>query len=161
MAARDILFMGVMIFAVGLGFFIFHFSMNTMVDEMVGTSAINSSNATVTALNASSALTSRLDYVVFGLFIGFVLGLIISSWFIGGNPIYMFIYFLVVMITVVISTVLSNVWEEVTAMTIFGVTIAAFPITNNLITNGPVYLAVAGILGMIVMFGKPLAQQEY
>lgn len=160
MAARDVLLMGVMLFALGLGFFIFHYAMNNTVDSMLATSVINSSNATVTSLEGTAALTNRLDYVIFGVFIGFLLGIIITGWFIGGHPIYMFIYFLVVMMAVVVSTVLSNVWEEVTAMTIFGTTIASFPITNNLLTNGPVYLAIVGIIGMIVMFGKPFLQQE-
>lgn len=160
MAARDVILMGVIIFALGIGFFVFHYAFNTTVDQLVATSAINSSNATVTSLQGAQALTARLDYVIFGVFIGFILGIIITGWFVGGNPVYMFIYFLVVTLAVIVATVLSNVWEEVTSMVVFGTTIGEFPITNNLITNAPLYLAVVGILGMIVMFGKPFIQRE-
>ena len=160
MAARDILYFAVILFALGLAFFVFHFAMNNVVTEMIGTSAINSSNTTVTVLTATGELTNRLDYVIFGVFIGFLLGIIISGWFVGGNPIFMFIYFLVVVMAVIVCTVLANVWEEVTANVIFGTTIASFPIANNLILNSPLYIAIVGILGMIVMFGKPFIQQE-
>lgn len=160
MAARDIILMGVLIFAFGLGFFIFHYVMNTTVTQLTAVPVINSSNSTMTALNSIDDLTNRLDYVVFGVFIGFVLGIIITGWFIGGNPIYMFIYFLLVIMSVIFSTILANVWEETTSMVIFGTTIVNFPITNNLILNGPIYLAIVGVVGMIVMFGKPFIAQE-
>jgi len=160
MSAADVLMIGVLIFAFGLGFFVVNYMMDNVVDDMVGMSQINSSNATVTALESVKDTAARMDYVVFGLFIGLVLGLIVTSWFIGGNPMFMFIYFIVWVIAVVITTVLANTWETVTDMVIFGTTITDFPLTNNLMLYLPIYIAVVGFIGFVIMFAKPYMQGE-
>ena len=160
MAAKDVILIGVMVFMFAIGFFVVYNITNTVTTTMMGISAINESEAAVEALEGSQAVSARMDYVIFGVFIGLVLALIISGWFIGGNPIFMVIYFLVVVMGVVLSTVLSNVWETVSSASIFGTTVSAFPITNNLMTNLPLYLAVIGFLGIIVMFAKPYFSQQ-
>lgn len=160
MSAQDVLMIGVLIFAFGLGFFVVNFMMDQVVTEMVAVPAINASNASVVAIESMQTTAARLDYVIFGLFIGLLLGLIITSWFIGGNPLFIFIYFIVWMIAVVISTVLSNTWETVTSMAIFGTTIVDFPLTNNLIAYLPIYIAVVGFIGFVIMFAKPYVQGE-
>lgn len=160
MAARDVLMVGVIIFVFALGFFIINFSMNTMVDGMIGVSEINESASAVSALEGVKGLMGRLDYIVTGLFIGLVLALIITGWFIGGIPIFMFMYFIVVVIGVLISTVMSNVWETFTSQAVFGTTISAFPVANNLMLNLPIYMAVVGFIGIVVMFAKPYFQGQ-
>lgn len=160
MASKDVLLVGVIIFAFALGFFVINYAMNTIVDDMVGISAINESNSTVQALQGVQGLMGRLDYIITGLFIGLVLALIITGWFIGGIPIFMFIYFIVVVIGVVVSTILSNVWETFTGSAVFGTTVNSFPIANNLMLNLPIYMAIVGFIGMVVMFAKPYFQNN-
>lgn len=162
MAAKDVLLVGVLVFVFAIGFFVVYNITHTVTDTMMGISAINESEAAVEALEGSQAVSDRMDYVIFGLFIGLVLALIITGWFIGGNPIFMVIYFLVIVMGVVLSTVMSNVWETTSTASIFGSTVSAFPITNNLMSNLPMYLAIVGFLGIIVMFAKPyFGQQVY
>jgi hypothetical protein len=155
MAARDIIVIMVVLFALGLGFFIMHFALNTTIDRMLSTPQINESNSTVTALQGSKTVTNRLDYVLFGVFIGLTLGLIITGYLIGSNPIFMFIYFLVVGIVVAISPILSNTWETVSTMSIFGVTLSYFPITNHIMLYLPIYMTIIGFIGFLAMFAKP------
>jgi hypothetical protein len=154
-SSEDVLLIGALIFVFGIGFFMVFFAMTQVTSQMVLIPEIASSQATVDVLNAQSNVINKMDYVIFGLFIGLVLGLIISGWFVGGHPIFMAIYFIVIVISVASSTVLSNVWETTTQASIFGATVANFPITNNLLTNLPIYLSAIGFLGMVVMFGKP------
>lgn len=158
--ATDVLMFGALVFAFGIGFFIFHFAANTVVDDMLATSAINSTNATVDALQSTKDMTERLDYIVFAVFIGLLIGLIVTGYLIGGHPVFMGMYFLVALIGVIISTVLANTWEEITAMAIFGTTITSFPISNQLIMNLPIYVAIAAFIGIIVMFAKPVVNVE-
>jgi len=160
MSAGDILMIGVLLFAFGLGFFVVNFMMDNVVDDMLGISVINATNGTVTSLESIKTTAARLDYVVFGLFIGLILGLIVTSWLIGGNPLFMFIYFIVWIIAVVISTILANTWETVTDMVIFGTTVADFPLTNNILLLLPIYIAVIGFIGFVIMFAKPYMQGE-
>ena len=155
MAAEDIIMAAVIVFMFAIGFFVVYSVTGSVTTQMMGISAINESEAAMEALEGSVAVSNRMDYVVFGVFIALVLGIIITGWFIGGNPIYMGIYFLVVVIGVVISTVLSNTWETVSQSSIFGSTVTHFLITNNIMTNLPLYIGIIGFVGIVVMFAKP------
>ena len=161
MAARDVILIGVLIFAFGVGFFILNFVMTNMVDEMSVITEINESNASLSAFEGITKVVNRLDYVVFGLFIGLVLALIITGWFVGGHPIFMFIYFIVMVMAVILSVVLSNVWYDVSQASVFGTTILQFPVTNHLLLRLPFYSAIVGFIGFVVMFAKPYFQDGY
>lgn len=161
MAARDILVIGAVVFAFALVLFVIFFASNTIISSMVGISAINQSNATVEVLTSTASMTNQFDYVVFGLFIGMILGLLITSWYVAGNPIFTIAYFLVVTVGVLISAIISNVWETTTQASVFGSTIASFPITNHLMTNLPMYMAVIGFIGIVIIFGKPSNPEGY
>jgi len=159
-SARDIIFVAIILFVFGIAFFIVNSIWTTTSNQMINIGVINESNTTVQVLEGTQRAINRADYIMMGLFVGLVLALIITGWFIGGVPIFMFIYFIVVVITVVVSTVLSNVWESVTTISIFGATIGNFPVTNNLLLNLPIYMAVVGVIGLVVMFAKPYFQNE-
>ena len=159
-STNDVVLIGVLIFIFAIGFFTIFFISTEVTSQMLSIPTINDSSATVAVLEAQSKVTSRMDYVIFGLFIGLILGLIISGWFVGGNPIFMAIYFIVIIIGVASGAVLSNVWETVAGASIFGATVASFPITNNLLSNLPLYTAIIGFLGMVVMFAKPYIMGE-
>jgi hypothetical protein len=128
---------------------------NSSIDKMLENPVINSSSATVNALEGTQNLTNRLDYVVFGLFIGLCLALIITSWFIGGIPILMVIYFLVVVFGVVFGLVLQYAYDNISTSSYFSTTLVSFPLTNNLLSNLGLYASIIGIIGLIVMFAKP------
>lgn len=155
MSARDIVITAIILFSLGLGFFIIHSVMSTTVDSMLGVGEINESEDIVTALEGIDKITAKFDYLILGVFIALTLGMIITSWFIAGNPIYTFIYFIVMIMAIVISALLANVWEEVSQASVFGTTITQFAITNNILMNLPIYIAVIGFIGVIVMFAKP------
>ena len=156
MAARDVALIGALIFILGMGLFVIHFSMSTMTTAMLNETSINQTEGAVDSLEGiQNNVLARLDYVVVSVFFILILVLIISGWFVGGNPIFMFIYFIVVVIGTLMSILLSNVWETVTQSASFGSTITAFPITNNIMLNLPIYVAVIGFIGLVVMFAKP------
>ena len=155
MAARDILLVGVLVFVFAISFFMIHYVSNTMVDQLIAEPTINESDAAVTSLKTVEQISNRMDYVVFGLFIALILGVIITGWFVGGNPIFMFIYFIVVIIAVILGMIFSNIWDSVSQSSVFGTTVANFTISNNIMGNLPLYLAIIGIIGLVVMFAKP------
>lgn len=154
-SVMDVLLIGVIIFSFAIGFFILNYMMTVSVDKITNVSAVNDSAGAVSAFNSIKTLMGRLDYVVGGLFFGLVVALMVSGWYIGGNPIFMFLYFLIVVIGVVVSVILSNTWETVSQLPAFGTTVASFPIANHLLLYLPIYIAVIGGLGMLVMFAKP------
>ena len=106
MAVRDIIIISIIIFALGIGFFVIKFTADTIVSNMIGITAINQSTAAVESLEGmQTKVTNRLDYMMLGILIGFTLAVIISGWFIGGNPIFAFIYAIIVIRCVVIKDV--------------------------------------------------------
>lgn len=154
-AVRDVLIFGAIIFGLGIAFFMTKFVMVDVVTKMSAMTVFNESQPALDALQGSIDVTDRMDYVVFGTFMGLILGILVTGWFIAGNPIFSFVYFLVSVIGVVIAAIFANAWETATQMAIFGNTIAAFPLTNNIILNLPIYTAIVAFLGMVVIFAKP------
>ena len=154
--AQDVVFAMVMVFVFGLGFFIIHYGMTTTVTQITSHPVINASNQSVESFNAiTTKVTSRLDYLIFGLMMAFMLGFIIVGFYVGGVPIFMFIYFLVTAVGVAISALLANVWESVSTASVFGTTLNAFPITNHIILHFPIYVSIMGFIGIVAMFAKP------
>ena len=155
MAVRDVLLVSVVVLAVATVLFATFFISRSAIDTMVSIPVIAGDNTTVQVLEDTKNLTDRFDYVVFGVFIGLTLAILITSWFIPSNPIFTAIYFLVIVIGVVLAVPLSNVWEDMTTSAIFGTTIQSFPVANNLLSNMPIYIAIIGFLGIVIMFAKP------
>lgn len=160
MAASDILMIAVVLFAFGTGFFVINYVSHSVFDQIQANEVINSTGNATAAFETMTTMANRTDYILFTLFIGLVLALIVSSWFVAGNPLFTFLYLIVIVITVVLSAILSNVWESVTGKAIFGTTLANFPLTNNLMQLLPIYMTLIGIVGLVVIFGKPLVQQQ-
>ena len=158
MAARDVMFIAVIVFSLGIAFLIAHLFLSSVVTQITLIPTVNESSASLGAFQSMVTLSNRFDYIIFGVFIGCVLGMIISAWFVGGHPIFMFAYFCVAAITVVISTILANTWETVSTSSAFGTTVSHFPLTNHLLNYLPIYAGVIGFIGLVVMFGKPLLQ---
>lgn len=155
MAVRDVILIGALVFFLATGFFILHNVMTTTVNTMSNSTGFNSSSMAVDALQDIHNVTNKLDYVVFVIFIGLCLALIISGFLVGGLPVFMFIYFLVLVIGVVLGAILANVWESITTNATLTATLTSFPISNHLLLHLPIYLAVVGFIGIVAMFGKP------
>ena len=156
---QDIGLAMVFIFSAVILFFVVTHGYSSFVDKAVNNTVINSSNATVTSFQETKELTSRLDYVVFALLMGFTLAIIITGYLVGGNPIFAFVYFIGIVLLVITSAIFSYVWNIISTKPIFG-TLAAdkFPISDFILGNFPLYIAIIGFIGMMVMFAKPREQ---
>ena len=165
-SVRDVILVGVMLFVTGIVFLTIHFATKVMVTNIVLAPAANQTNApdAYKAFTDMNTSIDKLDYLIFACFIGMVLAIMVSGYFVGGNPVFMIFYFLILVIGVVFSMVLSNVWHTVATDTIFATILpgysptGSFPITNNLLSYLPMYTTVIGLLGMVVMFSRPVAE---
>lgn len=154
--AQDLIIIAVVLFSLGIGFFIINYASTVMITNIVSAPAINSSQVTVDAFNGVTTSVNRLDYLFFGVFIGLILGFIIAGWFVGGEPVFVFIYFIVGAISIIASMILANTWETITSQAVFvaDATASRFPITNNILMYLPIYIAGMCVLGIIVMFSR-------
>jgi len=154
MAARDVLFIGVMLFMLASGFFVISYFSNTVTNALIDSPLNDSAQASASLTSANSAVF-KSDYIFLGVFIAFILGVIITGWFIGGNPIFMFIYFILIVAAVIVGAFLSNFWETMTTASVFGTTVSNLPIMNHIMLFLPFYLAAIGFMAILVMFAKP------
>ena len=152
---RDVILIMVLMFVVGTVFAIINFVGNTINTELVAVPEIAADSEAVSVFNSIGEVSNRLDYVAFLVFIGLALSLIITAWIVAGHTLFMFIYGVVVLIVVVMSAVVSNVWTAFADNVSISTAVANMPITNNLLTNFPIYMTVIGFIGMVILFAKP------
>ena len=157
-SVRDIVLFAVVFFTIVLGLFVISFTGTTIYNGLVTAPVVAGSTPTVSALGGINTVTARFDFMALGVFIGLILGTIITGWLVGGHPLFMLGYILVVAITVSITAVLANSWEQITAFSQFATTLTTFPIANHLVLYLPLYVSVVGFIGIIVMFAKPMFQ---
>lgn len=155
MGARDVLVLVVILFISALVFFPLYLIFDNIHDALVLNPEIASSAPTVEALGGIERVIGRLDYMVFGLFIGYTLAVLITGWLVGGQPIFMIAYFIMIVMAVIVGAILSNVWEAFSESPELVATLPNFVLTNNLMTYLPVYASIVGFLGVVVMYGKP------
>lgn len=154
-SAQDVLLIGVLLFAFGIGFLVLHFVGTQIYDGLLANSQIQLSDATVDVFTAAKTQLAKLDLFFLAVFIGLVLALIITSWFISTNPLFMSLYVIIIIIGVVVSMGLSNAWESASQRPIFVSSLSAIPVTNHVMSYLPYYIAVVGMIGCIVLFAKP------
>lgn len=161
-SARDVVFAAAIFFILGIIFFVVNFVTNTAVNNLIQVPAFNNTAVAKTALtDTQDVANTRFDGIFLAFFFGFILTILITGWFVGGNPIFMVFYFIVTVVAVLVSMIFANTWYDVTTNTvIFGTTINNMPITNHILSYLPVYIAVIGIMGMIVMFSKPYVVRQ-
>jgi len=161
MAARDILFAGIILFVFAIIFFVINFTANTMIDRLVEIPAINESARTVEALQGTQAkVSNRLDYVFFGIFMALTISIIITAWFLGGVAIFAVIYIIIWILSIVISSVFAYTWDTTMAASVFGTTLSNFTLTNHILSHLPLYIGIMGFLGLVAMFAKPYFMGE-
>lgn len=151
----DIFAMGIVLFVLAIGFLAMTYTSSIVTQKLNNTQQFNDSVTAKRILQKSYTMNDRIDYIYFGIFMGLILGIIITGYFIGGHPIFMFIYFIMNIIAVVLSMVFSYAFDKVTASSTFLTTITRYPLMNHIMQNLPVYVTIAGFIGIVVMFAKP------
>jgi hypothetical protein len=156
----DIIFIIIAVFVFAIAFLFIGYMTEIFQGALHNISMVNDSTIAIGALDHGlDTVQNKLDYVFFMVFIGMVVAMVITAWFIGGMPIFMFIYFILTVISVILSAVIANVWEDMNATAIFfSATKATLPLTNYVLTYLPVIMAIVGILGLIAMFAKPVME---
>lgn len=156
MAVRDVITVAVMFFAVCIALYFVAFGFKTGYDALLANKNVQSSANTVNVLNAgNSKVVARYDYWAFACIVGWTLFIIISSWFIGGNPLYIFLYLMGNALAVIISDMLTNAWSTYVNTAALASVGSLFPITNLIMSSLSTYIIAVGFIGMVVIFAKP------
>lgn len=152
----DVGLMLIFLFGAVVVFILGNYTITTFTEKWQNNSMVNSSQASVTALqDVQNLADTRFDYMGFMVLIGMTLAIIITGWFVGGNPIFSFIYFIVLVIFTVLAAIFSFTYNKIAETTVLQDAVSHLPIMDFLMSNLPVYTAIVGFIGMVVMFAKP------
>jgi hypothetical protein len=161
-SGRDVILIVFLMFTISISFFISNYTGKTLETQIAASEGWNKADVGINATTAMNATIDKgnamWDKVIFAVFIGLVLSLIVTSWIVGGNPVFMIFYFIFIIIAVISSIIFSDAFMDIFYHNVyfnFGTTWADFPITMNLLTYFPYYITIVGVIGMIIMFAKP------
>lgn len=158
--AKQIIIFGILLFALGIGIFVITFATRTLTSSMMSIATMNSTAELRSVWTGTNNATDRYDYLIFGTFIGLILGYIIMGWFAGGEPIFAVIYFIITVIAVIVSMFLANFWNNLANASIFGTTISHFPLTNHILLYLPLYSGIVGVLAILIMFSRNFISRD-
>jgi len=148
-----VIFVAFVLFVIGMGMFIGHMVLNQIIpelEEFYNDSYTNSEGSEV--FKKATQATNSMDTVYLGLFIGFLIAMIVTSYLTPAHPAMMGIFFLVVMILIIVAATLSNVWERFADNSAFTTTLTAFPKTELIMDYLPWYIGVIGLVSMVILY---------
>lgn len=155
---QDIFFFVAVILSLALFFILTHYITDEVSDELLKTK-LNESEAARTALGSYDDLGAQYDSIWFFLFIGILIGVLISSFMIRAHPIFIPVYILLLGFAVVIGAIMNNVYLEFTATSVLAATAATHVYSNAIINNYVQVIIGVGILSMIIIFAKPRGER--
>ena len=157
---QDIAFAMIILFAMAIVFLSVKYSYTEFVERAINNTVVNESSSSVAVFTQTRDMTDRWDYILFALLMGFTFAILISAWFAGGHPIFAFMYFIALVLIVTVSAILSFVWEKVSEDTILSSVAAELPIIDLILRNFPIYIAVLGFVGLMIMFSRPAMMSQ-
>lgn len=128
---------------------------DTVTTEMKNT--INTTNTEVNAafdagINLSNQTLSVVWFVVFG---GLLLTLLVTSWFIPSQPVFVPIFAILLIITIMVGYAMSEAYTELYNVSQLS-SIADTQTAVHFVMSNLAYIAlVVGLLGLIITFAKP------
>lgn len=118
---------------------------------------LNSTNEDVNAAFDATTNTARntlstLWYIMFG---GLLLSLLVTSWFIPSQPVFVPIFIVLLVIAVIIGVAMSNAYEAIYEVTNFSSIASTQSSIFFVMSNLPYVALIIGLIGLIVTFAKP------
>jgi hypothetical protein len=113
-------------------------------------------NESLKAMDNVSITFDRLDKLTFWLLIGFTMLIVISSYLIRTNSIFMPIMIILMFIAVLFAMVASNIYQGSAQSTpeLYSFVQAHYPTTNFIMEQLPFIVFVIDIFGLIALFAK-------
>ena len=147
MAFAILLICGVFIFLGGKATTEIHSKLdNQMFGDKNGTEIVD---ATIGKVNQSY---QALYWISIFLIVGMIISIFIGSYLVTTKPIFFIPYLFVIIIAIFVAVGLSNAYEQVIADPTLASVFAGFVGANFIMLNLPIWIAVIGFVGGIIMF---------
>jgi F0F1-type ATP synthase assembly protein I len=125
------------------------------VHETMDTMTFGDANTTQVIDDTFGAVNrayQSLYWIAVFLIVGMVLSIFIGSYLVTTKPIFFIPYFFITIIAVIVSVGLSNAYEQVIADPTLASTFAGFVGANFILLQLPIWIAVIGVVGAVIMF---------
>lgn len=142
----------VFIFAVGLLIFAFVIPQISLGLEVAGMNSTSEGQSAIDELTILGVEGMQRGFLF--LFVGFIMGLMISSFLIRTHPIFIFLYILFLGLTVFLGTYVGNAFEQVTTSDALAGTLATQGFISIVMQNIVIITLAVGALSMIIIFAK-------
>ena len=152
---QDVFFFVVFVVGLAIFFIILNYVANEVTGELLQ-SALNTSEAARNALGYTETLTAQFDYIWLFVFVGLLIGVLISSFMIHSHPIFIPIYIIFLGVAVVVGVIMNNVYLAFTSNATLAATAATHTFSNTIINNYVLIVIGVGILSMIIIFARPV-----
>lgn len=145
-----------MLFVAVVILFVSSFIFSEFKDVVSTEPTFNNTQVQSTLADTQTALFN-VDNTIFFLFIGFVIFLIISSYLIRTNPIFMVVMIILLFLITMFAMIISNTYQGlIEGGGAFGsFSLLHYPKTNFIFTNLPILFFIVDIFALIAMFAKP------
>lgn len=117
----------------------------------LSTNAVNLTDAVQKTIVPVNAAMSQLHWIAFAILFSLAFIVILECYFVRSNPVFFFIHILVIILGIIGSIYISNYYETLMTTGILAPTIMGFKAASNLVLYLPLWVAVIGIVGLIVM----------
>lgn len=154
---RDIIIIAVVLFAVGITSFFAVDIGHRVNTNLLAINTINQSTTATAVITSADTAINMTDYIYLAFFIGFFISIIIFGWIVGGQPILAPIYFFVLVLFTFVAVILQEVYKDIAQNPQVIGSIANMPITNFILSNLGMFMAIFGLIGIVIMYAKPEA----
>lgn len=125
------------------------------VREKLGGKMMGTANSTEVIDNTMGTLSNTykaLYWISILLIVGMIISIFIGSYLVTTKPVFFIPYAFIVIIAVIVSVGLSNAYEKIIQDPLLASTFAGFVGSNFIMLRLPMWIAIIGIVGGIIMF---------
>jgi len=120
----------------------------------------NASQVIDNTIGATNTTFQALRWISIFLIAGMILSIFIGSYLVRTKPIFFIPYLFIVIIAIVVAVGIANAYEVLMSDVTLSSTFAQFTGSNWIMLNLPVWIAIVGITGGIIMFSQMGKREE-
>ena len=150
---EDVIFITIIISIFAIFVLVVAYVMPQITDK-IRDSPIGDNAASASALDYSDTLSAKLNVVFLIVFVGLLMGMLVSAFLIEAHPIFIPIFIIFLGFAVFAGVIMSNVYEKFAENSELAATALQNTYVGAVLDNYVLVIIVVGVLSMILTFGK-------
>lgn len=134
------------------GYVYFHHMMtNALLNVHVDTNLVNFTDAVQKVVVPIDQAIDSLQWISFILIVTLAFAILIENYYIREHPVFFFVHIIIVLIGIVASVYVSNEYERLMTSGTLSNTLIGFKASSYILLYLPIWVAVIGIFGLILL----------